>query len=489
MPDEKEEPVQQQAEEHEKVEPMSDIEEDAPIEEKQRGLKELLSLYSRVTNEEFSDENELADILKGIEFLAAIAGNPQKGHEFQQTYHHLYEKLSDTYQRLLTSNDGASNQDESSEEQKMKQPKISEEGARDEKLFWSGPSVFNRGKLRTYVFSVTGEDLPEWMRDGWALPRKRRAPRGFGAWLKSEQPNWHYNWKRDVLYPKLRELKLWPREIVTIKDEEVHLLGMREALDIRDWGWLFQDMPLGTETRYFLDTWKDVNPPKEEAKVDDEKAPPAARREADAWQHWAEGINRSHHQNPERKSLARVYKMIQRGNHEKFFQYHDTIEAIRPRLGRSIVRVQPTGEEVHRVLRNPLEDTVDEKVHRMSVLTNPLHNVSGYANSLGSYVQFKVNPRAIHICIKKGVQDDALKLLSERIIEHAKSGATRIVLKRTDRGRYVYDDWISAKALSSMDQDTLFQRLAKLAKKYKNYVNIILYMKHTGVLHSRKSLL
>lgn len=133
-----------------------------------------------------------------------------------------------------------------------------------------------------------------------------------------------------------------------------------------------------------------------------------------------------------------------------------------------------------------MQETAEEKLHKLSVKNDPLHTISGKSGSLGSYITIKVNPSAIHICIKKGVQEQALKLLSDRILEHAKSGPTRIVLKQSQRGKYSYSEWISTKSLSKLDPNALFQRLLKQTKNRTRYVNIILRQQHIGgAIHDR----
>ena len=133
-----------------------------------------------------------------------------------------------------------------------------------------------------------------------------------------------------------------------------------------------------------------------------------------------------------------------------------------------------------------MQETVEEKLHKLSMKNAPLHDTSGKSGSLGSYITIKVNPSAIHICIKKGVQEQALKLLSDRIMEHAKSGPTRIVLKQSRRGKYSYSDWISTKSLAKMDVNILFQRLLKQTKNRTRYVNMILRQQHVGgAIHDR----
>ena len=102
------------------------------------------------------------------------------------------------------------------------------------------------------------------------------------------------------------------------------------------------------------------------------------------------------------------------------------------------------------------------------------------------YITIKVNPSAIHICIKKGVQEQALRMLADRIVEHAKGGPTRIVLKQSARWKYSYSEWVSTKSLTAMTTATLFDRLLKQTKNRTKYVNIIIRQQHLGgAIHDR----
>ena len=95
-------------------EPVADIEENAPLEEQLQVIQQLKGLFERVGKEEFADDSQLVEILKGIEYLSTIAGNPQKGHDFQSTFHHLHEKLVEMYKILLNANGGNPNMHEMS---------------------------------------------------------------------------------------------------------------------------------------------------------------------------------------------------------------------------------------------------------------------------------------------------------------------------------------------------------------------------------------
>ena len=212
-----------------------------------------------------------------------------------------------------------------------------------------------------------------------------------------------------------------------------------------------------------------------------------------AWTEFDAGIRAFALHRPNNKRVARIVKMLNRGNIKHFFEYSDADNDIHPKRGFKLInrnfRVdsrRPVRREAQRIRRNPLQETVQEKLHKMSLSRDPLHATSGKPGSLGSYITIKVNPSAIHICIKKGVQEQALKMLADRIVEHAKGGPTRIILKQSQRGKYSYSEWISTKSLASMTAQTLFERLLKQTKNRTKYVNIILRQQHMGgAIHDR----
>ena len=187
--------------------------------------------------------------------------------------------------------------------------------------------------------------------------------------------------------------------------------------------------------------------------------------------------------------------MIHRGNEQHFFEYVDGPQPIVQIHFPQLVNMNWRDDarnargrriETHRIFRDPMEDTVEHRVYEMSRINDPLHTTAGRPASLGSYIQLKVNPSAIHICIKKNVQEKALQMLSDLIMKHNKTGPTRIVLKRTEKGRFVYSEWISTAALSKINSATLFDRLLKQTKNRTKYVYIILRQKHVGgAIHDR----
>ena len=224
-------------------------------------------------------------------------------------------------------------------------------------------------------------------------------------------------------------------------------------------------------------------------------APGPAERAQQAWTAWQNNNQAAYLLAPNNKRLRRIHNIVNRGNVEHFFEYNDGTQHIHSKYrGFKLInhnfrdnRRGSGRREVQRVPRDMMQETVEEKLHNLSTNNDPLHSISGKSGSLGNYISVKVNPSAIHICIKKGVQEQALKLLADRIMEHSKSGPTRIVLKQRDkRGKYRKEDWITAKSLAKMDVNILFQRLLEQTKNRTRYVNLILHQEHVGgAIHDR----
>jgi hypothetical protein len=132
------------------------------------------------------------------------------------------------------------------------------------------------------------------------------------------------------------------------------------------------------------------------------------------------------------------------------------------------------------VYRDATLVSAEQKLRNVSRARDPLFGISGMGGGLGSFIELKVQPRVIYICIKKRVQQKALKMLAERIIQHAKGAPTRIILRRSHKGKYTYGEWASTKALSKMDAKALYDRLIKATKKRTKYITLILKQKRVG---------
>jgi hypothetical protein len=105
------------------------------------------------------------------------------------------------------------------------------------------------------------------------------------------------------------------------------------------------------------------------------------------------------------------------------------------------------------------------QLEQISRQKDSLHGVSGIPARLGSYIVLKSSPNISHIVIKKGVQQLALKRLSQHIIGEAKEHPTRLRIKRTKKGKYSYDNLFSAMVLRGLTVEHLIEKLKQLMKR------------------------
>ena len=110
----------------------------------------------------------------------------------------------------------------------------------------------------------------------------------------------------------------------------------------------------------------------------------------------------------------------------------------------------------------------------------PLGSVHGKSANLGEYITMKILPSSIYIHIKKGVQVNALKKLAKRILEHRGNIPTRLIVKRSRKGRFANSAWINASEFAKMQSDKLYERLLKLTKQRKISVTIIVKQNNLG---------
>ena len=173
-------------------------------------------------------------------------------------------------------------------------------------------------------------------------------------------------------------------------------------------------------------------------------------------------------------------RIIHQQQERKFVQYNPLLDRIEPvhrhkvsfqkrRLGnRDRVRYI----ESHELHPHPLKRQDETDIHAVSRLVDPLHDVVGIPSKLGSYIQLKVLPNILNICIKKGVQKRALYLLAKRILEQDVNNNTHLLIKRLRNGRFVFKTLYSSKQLKKHTFDSLAEAFWKLIKKRK-YVHII----------------
>ena len=122
-------------------------------------------------------------------------------------------------------------------------------------------------------------------------------------------------------------------------------------------------------------------------------------------------------------------------------------------------------------MRRALEDS---RLEALSKQRDPLHAVEGTRGSLGSFIAMKTQPVATDVVIKRGVQKSALRVLAQRILEQHAENKTRILLKRSKKGKYTYTELVSRKAMDKHSVDTLTEKLSKLVASRKRFTHLIL---------------
>jgi len=163
-----------------------------------------------------------------------------------------------------------------------------------------------------------------------------------------------------------------------------------------------------------------------------------------------------------------IREIITNNRHRDFFQYNPLLDDFELRE-RRIVHGAPPGHpeaEIHELQPHPLDTKEPEK-------GEPLERIRGVPASLGEYILMKILPSALHIHIKKGVQDNALRLLAQRIIEHRADNTTRILLKRTRKGTFSYSQWINSSEMAKLTVQSLYERLLKITAGRKKSVTLV----------------
>ncbi len=128
---------------------------------------------------------------------------------------------------------------------------------------------------------------------------------------------------------------------------------------------------------------------------------------------------------------------------------------------------------MHDVKPHPLARRQDETdIHAVSKLVDPLHGLLGTPSRLGSYIQIKVLPNVLNICIKKGVQLKALQLLARRLLDQNKDNHTHILIKRRRDGPHVFKSLYTNIQLQKETEGSLGIALMKLIKGRK-YVHLV----------------
>lgn len=198
----------------------------------------------------------------------------------------------------------------------------------------------------------------------------------------------------------------------------------------------------------------------------------AQQQETAAWAaYWAA--------NPRSHAMNSLYAVNDKIPHWlEYIPQTQRIEAIHRRevsfrpVGRG-GRVRSRWLEEHQLKPSPFEKTRNfEDIHTVSRLMDPLHDIPGSLDKIGSYISFKKQPQATHICIKKGVQKKALFMLAERIVSENKFVPARLLIKRRVKGRYRFQRLVTSKKLASTTAEVLAKVFSMLMKKRAKYITL-----------------
>jgi len=176
-----------------------------------------------------------------------------------------------------------------------------------------------------------------------------------------------------------------------------------------------------------------------------------------------------------------IRELITGNKHKHFFQYNEFLDLIEPKE-RRIVHHAPVGHpaaEIHQLQPHPLES-------KEIAEGEPLEKIRGVPANLGEYITLKILPQALHIHIKKGVQDNAIRLLAQRIVEHRADNTTRILLKRTRKGTFSYSQWINSTDMAKLTVQAMYEKLLKITGGRKKSVTIVVRQSiRGGSIHER----
>ena len=68
----------------------------------------------------------------------------------------------------------------------------------------------------------------------------------------------------------------------------------------------------------------------------------------------------------------------------------------------------------------------------------------------------------------------ALEILVERVIEQHRTHPTRILVRRTRKGKFSYREVVSRKQMGTLSVKAIAEKLLKLVRKMKNYTHLVI---------------
>ena len=181
-------------------------------------------------------------------------------------------------------------------------------------------------------------------------------------------------------------------------------------------------------------------------------------------------------------------RIIRANQHKRFLQWNPYLQVVEPIIRHRVLfkpRRPNSGiyarEEIHEMRYHPLRKLMeDRQLELLSKNRDPLHDVPGERANLGSFISMKSTPSTTDVVIRKGVQKKALYILAQHIKNQHEEVPTRVLVKRTKKGKYTFGELLSRKALSKMLVKTLAEKLHKLVKKTKKHVHLLLKASQQG---------
>jgi hypothetical protein len=157
------------------------------------------------------------------------------------------------------------------------------------------------------------------------------------------------------------------------------------------------------------------------------------------------------------------------------YKYHNTVVAVHQRGYRSRDRGLGSIQEISRLSSHPLQ-RVKRENDRNFVTSDEFSKIHEHSEMamIGEFIKLDIAPKMLHIKIFKGITDKGLSILADRLVQHAKTGETKIMLKRSvKKGKYTYTSWLTVKDLKGMSKEELLKRLLTLTKEGSRVVQII----------------
>ena len=138
-------------------------------------------------------------------------------------------------------------------------------------------------------------------------------------------------------------------------------------------------------------------------------------------------------------------------------------------------------EEVHEpVFRYGYTDAHQARLNALGRSMDPFHGMPGTRASLGNDISLRSIPEITEVVVKRTVSKMAVRLLVEHIKQQHIEHPTRILVKRTRKGKFTYSTLVTRKQVGEMHVDSIVEKIWKLAKRQRKYLHLILKPNQQG---------